>query len=110
MGEINPLKAATKTSMLDLTQSDSSLNIYSIQKITKTEEVQSKDYMYQQGIELQNNNSASASEMLSAALKEEYGAKVVAMSDSNGCIYDENGINLDIIKKIKEVERKRIKE
>ena len=40
----------------------------------------------------------------------EYGAKVVAMSDSNGCIYDENGINLDVIKKIKEVERKRIKE
>ena len=32
------------------------------------------------------------------------------MSDSNGCIYDENGINLDVIKKIKEVERKRIKE
>ena len=25
----------------------------------------------------------------------EYGAKVVAMSDSNGCIYDENGIDLD---------------
>lgn len=40
----------------------------------------------------------------------EFGAKVVAMSDSNGCIYDENGINLDVIKKIKEVERKRIKE
>ena len=40
----------------------------------------------------------------------EYGAKVVAMSDSNGCIYDENGVNLDVIKKIKEVERKRIKE
>ena len=40
----------------------------------------------------------------------EFGAKVVAMSDSNGCIYDANGINLDVIKKIKEVERKRIKE
>ncbi len=40
----------------------------------------------------------------------EYGAKVVAMSDSNGCIYDENGINLDVIKQLKEVERKRIKE
>lgn len=38
------------------------------------------------------------------------GAKVVAMSDSSGCIYDENGINLDIVKDIKEVKRARIKE
>ena len=38
------------------------------------------------------------------------GAKVVAMSDSNGYIYDPNGINLAVIKQIKEVERKRIKE
>ena len=38
------------------------------------------------------------------------GAKVVAMSDSNGYIYDKNGIDLDAIKQIKEVERKRIKE
>ena len=40
----------------------------------------------------------------------EYGAKVVAMSDSNGYIYDKNGIDLDAVKQIKEVERKRIKE
>ena len=40
----------------------------------------------------------------------EFGAKVVAMSDSNGYIYDPNGIDLDAIKQIKEVERKRIKE
>lgn len=40
----------------------------------------------------------------------EQGAKVVAMSDSNGCIYDENGIDLAEIKRIKEVERLRIKE
>ena len=40
----------------------------------------------------------------------EYGAKVVAMSDSNGYIYDKNGIDLDAIKQIKEVERKRIKD
>lgn len=39
-----------------------------------------------------------------------YGAKVVAMSDSNGYIYDKNGIDLAAIKQIKEVERKRIKE
>ncbi|QAA34543.1 NADP-specific glutamate dehydrogenase [Clostridium manihotivorum] len=38
------------------------------------------------------------------------GAKVIAMSDSSGYIYDDNGINLDTIKKIKEVERKRISE
>ena len=38
------------------------------------------------------------------------GAKVVAMSDSNGCIYDKNGIDLDLIKQIKEVERGRISE
>ncbi|MBR2900639.1 MAG: NADP-specific glutamate dehydrogenase [Clostridia bacterium] len=38
------------------------------------------------------------------------GAKVVAMSDSNGYIYDPNGINLDVMKQIKEVERARIKE
>ena len=40
----------------------------------------------------------------------EHGAKVIAMSDSNGCIHDENGIDLDEIKRIKEVERLRIKE
>ena len=38
------------------------------------------------------------------------GAKVVAMSDSNGYVYDPNGINLDVIKQIKEVERARIVE
>lgn len=38
------------------------------------------------------------------------GAKVVAMSDSNGYIYDENGIDLVIVKEIKEVKRGRIKE
>ncbi|MBR6071926.1 MAG: NADP-specific glutamate dehydrogenase [Acholeplasmatales bacterium] len=38
------------------------------------------------------------------------GAKVVALSDSNGYIYDKNGINLDVVKQIKEVERGRIKE
>ncbi|MCQ2431415.1 MAG: NADP-specific glutamate dehydrogenase [Clostridia bacterium] len=40
----------------------------------------------------------------------ELGAKVVAVSDSNGYIYDANGINLDVVKQIKEVERGRIKE
>ena len=40
----------------------------------------------------------------------EMGGKVVAMSDSNGYVVDENGINLAVIKQIKEVERGRIKE
>ncbi len=39
-----------------------------------------------------------------------YGAKVVALSDSNGYIYDADGIKLDIVKDIKEVRRGRIKE
>jgi glutamate dehydrogenase (NADP+) len=38
------------------------------------------------------------------------GAKVVAMSDSNGFIHDKNGIDLALIKRLKEVERKRIRE
>ena len=41
---------------------------------------------------------------------QQLGAKVVAMYDSNGYIYDPNGIQLDVIKQIKEVERARIKE
>jgi len=40
----------------------------------------------------------------------EYGAKVVALSDSAGYIYDANGINLDVVQQIKEVERGRISE
>ncbi len=36
------------------------------------------------------------------------GAKVVACSDSNGYIYDEDGIKLETVKQLKEVERKRI--
>ena len=38
------------------------------------------------------------------------GGKVVAMSDSNGWIYDEEGIDLPAVKEIKEVKRGRIKE
>lgn len=40
----------------------------------------------------------------------ELGGKVIALSDSSGYIYDEGGINLDTIKRIKEVERGRISE
>jgi glutamate dehydrogenase (NADP+) len=38
------------------------------------------------------------------------GGKVVAMSDSNGYVYDADGIKLDVVRQIKEVERGRIKE
>lgn len=38
------------------------------------------------------------------------GAHVIAMCDSRGYIYDEDGINIETIKRIKEVERKRISE
>ena len=41
---------------------------------------------------------------------QQLGAKVVALSDSNGYIYDKDGIKLDIVKEIKEVRRGRIKE
>ncbi|MBQ3334708.1 MAG: NADP-specific glutamate dehydrogenase [Eubacteriaceae bacterium] len=41
---------------------------------------------------------------------QELGAKVVALSDSNGYVYDPEGIQLDIVKDIKEVRRGRIKE
>ncbi len=41
---------------------------------------------------------------------QQLGAKVVAMYDSNGYIYDPNGIQLAVVKQIKEVERARIKE
>jgi len=40
----------------------------------------------------------------------ELGGKVIAMSDSNGYIVDPNGVNLDTVKQLKEVERRRIKD
>lgn len=39
----------------------------------------------------------------------ELGAIVVACSDSNGCIYDENGLDIDVIKQIKEEKEERVK-
>ena len=41
---------------------------------------------------------------------EQLGAKVISCSDSSGYIIDENGIDVDAVKQIKEVERGRIKE
>ena len=40
----------------------------------------------------------------------ELGGRVVACSDSNGYIYDEEGIDLEVVKLLKEVQRRRIKE
>ncbi|NLC45472.1 MAG: NADP-specific glutamate dehydrogenase [Clostridiales bacterium] len=41
---------------------------------------------------------------------QQLGARVVSMSDSDGYIYDPKGIDLDTVKQLKEVERKRISE
>ncbi|NBI06725.1 NADP-specific glutamate dehydrogenase [Senegalia massiliensis] len=41
---------------------------------------------------------------------QQLGAKVIAMCDSKGYIYDEKGINIDTIKTIKEIKRQRISE
>lgn len=40
----------------------------------------------------------------------EFGGKVIACSDSNGYVVDENGIDIDLLKQIKEVRRERISE
>jgi glutamate dehydrogenase (NADP+) len=55
--------------------------------------------------------SGSGNVAIYAAQKaQSLGAKVIAMSDSGGYVYDAEGIKLDIIKNLKEVERKRISE
>ncbi|MCD8048848.1 MAG: NADP-specific glutamate dehydrogenase [Clostridia bacterium] len=55
--------------------------------------------------------SGSGNVAIYAAEKaQQLGAKVVALSDSNGYVYDPEGIQLDIVKDIKEVKRGRIKE
>ncbi|MBS0618873.1 MAG: NADP-specific glutamate dehydrogenase [Spirochaetes bacterium] len=41
---------------------------------------------------------------------QQLGGKVVACSDSNGVIFDDNGLDLELIKRLKEVERRRIAE
>lgn len=66
------------------------------------------------GFELENATvvvSGSGNVAIYAIEKaQQLGAKVVACSDSNGYIYDEDGINVETVKRIKEVERKRIYE
>jgi glutamate dehydrogenase (NADP+) len=41
---------------------------------------------------------------------QQLGGKVVALSDSGGFVHDPDGINLDTVKQLKEIERKRIKD
>jgi glutamate dehydrogenase (NADP+) len=41
---------------------------------------------------------------------QQLGGRVIALSDSNGYIYDKDGIDLNLVKEIKEVRRGRIKE
>lgn len=66
------------------------------------------------GIDITGKNvciSGSGNVAIYAAQKAiDLGAKVLTMSDSNGFIYDKNGIDLDIVKEIKELKRGRIKE
>lgn len=66
------------------------------------------------GLEIKGStvvSSGSGNVSIYAAQKcQELGAKVVAMSDSNGYIYDKDGIDLKTVKQLKEVERKRIKD
>jgi len=55
--------------------------------------------------------SGSGNVAIYAAEKaQQLGAKVVALNDSNGYVYDKNGINLDTVKLIKEIQRGRISE
>ncbi|MBQ5973548.1 MAG: NADP-specific glutamate dehydrogenase [Oscillospiraceae bacterium] len=55
--------------------------------------------------------SASGNVAIFACEKaQQLGARVVAMSDSNGYVYDPDGIKLDVVKKIKLEERGRIRE
>jgi len=56
-------------------------------------------------------SSGSGNVSIYAAQKcQELGARVVAMCDSNGCVYDPEGIDVQVIKRIKEVDRGRIRE
>ena len=74
-------------------------------------------YFTQEMLETRNDSFAGKEVVISgsgnvaiyAAQKAmQLGAKVVAMSDSAGYIYDREGIDLDLMKDIKEVQRKRI--
>ncbi|MDP4128371.1 MAG: NADP-specific glutamate dehydrogenase, partial [Bacillota bacterium] len=76
-------------------------------------------YFMDQALKAQGKSFAGATTVVSGSgnvaiyaveKAQQLGAKVVAMSDSNGYIYDPNGIEIATIKQLKEVERKRISE
>ncbi|MBT2728491.1 NADP-specific glutamate dehydrogenase [Bacillus sp. ISL-75] len=71
-----------------------------------------EEMLKRQGLSLQGSTvvvSGSGNVSIYAMEKAmQFGAKVVACSDSNGYVYDRNGINLDTVKRLKEVENKRI--
>lgn len=71
-----------------------------------------KEMLAYNGQTLENKNviiSGSGNVAIYACEKAtQLGAKVIAMSDSSGCIIDQNGIDIESIKTLKEVQRERI--
>ena len=69
-------------------------------------------YMVEEALACRGDSLAGKTVVVSGSGTEkaqQLGAKVVALYDSNGYIYDKNGIQVDVVKQIKEVERVRIK-
>ncbi len=73
-----------------------------------------KELLEHNGLSFQGKRvviSGSGNVAIYAAVKAtSLGATVVAMSDSSGYIYDPKGVNIEVIKQLKEVERARIGE
>lgn len=73
-----------------------------------------ENYLKENGTDLKGKKvamSGSGNVAIYAAEKVmQLGGIVISMSDSNGCIIDENGVDLNLVKEIKEVNRGRIKE
>ncbi|MCL2077929.1 MAG: NADP-specific glutamate dehydrogenase [Oscillospiraceae bacterium] len=73
-----------------------------------------ENMLHSKGISFEDKKvaiSGSGNVAIYAAQKaSQFGAKVVTMSDSNGYVYDPDGMDIDAIKEIKEKRRGRIKE
>ncbi|WP_047985256.1 NADP-specific glutamate dehydrogenase [Ornithinibacillus californiensis] len=73
-----------------------------------------EEMLREKGLSFENSNvviSGSGNVSIYAMEKAiQLGATVIACSDSSGYVYDPSGINLDTVKRLKEVENKRIKE
>lgn len=71
-----------------------------------------KEMLEYNGLEISGNTAVISGSgnvaIYSAEMATKLGIKVIAMSDSDGFIYDANGIKLDVIKEIKEIRRERI--